>query len=76
MEGISLSISIFNFFIFNISSPSSIRHIIRKMCIRDRLIDEMKEKKGVTQDVDLTAEDLKELAMQFKACLLYTSRCV
>ena len=31
------------------------------------LIDEMKEKKGVTQDVDLTAEDLKELAMQFKA---------
>ena len=31
------------------------------------LIDEMKEKKGVTQDVDLTAEDLKELANQFKA---------
>ncbi len=31
------------------------------------LIDEMKEKKGVTQDVDLTAEDLKELAEQFKA---------
>ncbi len=30
-------------------------------------IDEMKEKKGVTQDVDLTAEDLKELAAQFKA---------
>ena len=30
VEGISLSISIFNFFIFNISSPSSIRHIIRK----------------------------------------------
>ena len=30
------------------------------------LIDEMKEKKGVTQDVDLTAEDLKELANQFK----------
>ena len=30
------------------------------------LIDEMKEKKGVTQDVDLTAEDLKELAEQFK----------
>ena len=26
-----------------------------------QLIDEMKEKKGVTQDVDLTAEDLKEL---------------
>ena len=31
------------------------------------LIDEMKEKKGVTEDVDLTAEDLKELANQFKA---------
>ncbi len=33
----------------------------------EKLIDEMKEKKGVTQDVDLTAEDLKELANQFKA---------
>lgn len=32
----------------------------------EELIDEMKEKKGVTQDVDLTAEDLKELAVQFK----------
>ena len=31
------------------------------------LIDQMKEKKGVTQDVDLTAEDLMELANQFKA---------
>ena len=31
------------------------------------LIDEMKEAKGVTQDVDLTADDLKELANQFKA---------
>ena len=31
------------------------------------LIDEMKEAKGVVQDVDLTAEDLKELANQFKA---------
>ena len=31
------------------------------------LIDEMKEKKGVTQDVELTADDLKELAGQFKA---------
>ena len=31
------------------------------------LIDEMKEKKGVSLDVDLTAEDLKELAGQFKA---------
>ena len=31
------------------------------------LIDEMKEKKGVVQDVELTAEDLKELANQFKA---------
>ena len=33
----------------------------------EELIDAMKEKKGVTQDVDLTAEDLKELAGQFKA---------
>ncbi|MBE5927366.1 MAG: pyruvate, phosphate dikinase [Lachnospiraceae bacterium] len=33
----------------------------------EELIDEMKEKKGVTQDVDLTAEDLQELAAQFKA---------
>jgi len=33
----------------------------------EALIDEMKEKKGVVQDVDLTAEDLKELAGQFKA---------
>ncbi len=32
----------------------------------EELIDEMKEKKGVTQDVDLTAEDLKQLAVQFK----------
>ena len=31
------------------------------------LIDEMKERKGVTLDVDLTAEDLKELANLFKA---------
>ena len=31
------------------------------------LIDEMKEEKGITQDVDLTAEDLKKLADQFKA---------
>ena len=31
------------------------------------LIDRMKEKKGVTQDVDLDANDLKELANQFKA---------
>ena len=31
------------------------------------LIDKMKEAKGVTQDVELTAEDLKELAEQFKA---------
>ena len=31
------------------------------------LIDQMKEKKGVTQDVDLNAADLKELANQFKA---------
>ncbi len=33
----------------------------------EELIDEMKEKKGITQDVDLTAEDLKVLAEQFKA---------
>ena len=33
----------------------------------EELIDEMKERKGVKQDVDLTAEDLKELANQFKA---------
>ena len=33
----------------------------------EELIDEMKEKKGVTQDTELTAEDLKELANQFKA---------
>ena len=33
----------------------------------EQLIDAMKEKKGVTQDVELSAEDLKELAMQFKA---------
>ena len=33
----------------------------------EELIDKMKEEKGVTQDVDLTAEDLKELANQFKA---------
>ncbi len=33
----------------------------------EQLIDEMKEKKGVTQDTELTAEDLKELANQFKA---------
>ena len=33
----------------------------------EELIDEMKEKKGVKQDVELTADDLKELAGQFKA---------
>ena len=33
----------------------------------EELIDKMKEKKGVTQDVDLDADDLKELATQFKA---------
>jgi len=33
----------------------------------EQLIDKMKEEKGVTSDVDLTAEDLKELATQFKA---------
>ena len=33
----------------------------------EELIDKMKEEKGVTQDVELTADDLKELANQFKA---------
>ncbi len=33
----------------------------------EQLIDAMKTKKGVTQDVELDAADLKELAMQFKA---------
>ena len=33
----------------------------------EQLIDAMKEEKGVTNDVDLTAEDLKVLASQFKA---------
>ena len=33
----------------------------------EELIDEMKAEKGVTQDVDLTAEDLQKLAEQFKA---------
>ena len=33
----------------------------------ETLIDEMKEKKGVALDVELTAADLKELAEQFKA---------
>ena len=33
----------------------------------EQLIDAMKEKKSVTYDVDLTADDLKELASQFKA---------
>ena len=33
----------------------------------EELIDKMKEEKGVTQDVELDANDLKELANQFKA---------
>ena len=33
----------------------------------EELIDKMKKKKGVTQDVELDADDLKELANQFKA---------
>ena len=33
----------------------------------EKLIDEMKEKKGVKQDIELDANDLKTLAMQFKA---------
>ena len=33
----------------------------------EQLIDKMKEEKGVTQDIELTADDLKCLAEQFKA---------
>ena len=33
----------------------------------EELIDKMKESRGVTQDTELTADDLKELAEQFKA---------
>ncbi len=33
----------------------------------EELIDKMKEEKGVTQDVELDADDLKKLAAQFKA---------
>ena len=33
----------------------------------EELIDKMKASRGVTQDVELTADDLKELASQFKA---------
>ena len=33
----------------------------------EKLIDQMKERKGVEYDLDLTADDLKELAHQFKA---------
>ena len=33
----------------------------------EQLIDKMKEERGVKQDVELTADDLKELASQFKA---------
>ncbi|MCR5274158.1 MAG: pyruvate, phosphate dikinase, partial [Clostridiales bacterium] len=33
----------------------------------EELIDKMKEERGVNQDVELTADDLKELASQFKA---------
>ena len=33
----------------------------------EALIDELKERKGVTYDVELTADDLKELAGKFKA---------
>ena len=33
----------------------------------EELIDKMKEEKGVSQDIELTADDLKELANQFKA---------
>ena len=37
----------------------------KKYC--EQLIDEMKAKKGVTQDIELDADDLKELARKFKA---------
>ena len=33
----------------------------------EQLIDKMKEEKGVTSDLDLTADDLKELSIQFRA---------
>lgn len=33
----------------------------------EQLIDKMKEERGITQDVELTADDLKQLAGQFKA---------
>ena len=33
----------------------------------EELIDKMKAERGVKLDVELTADDLKELAMQFKA---------
>ena len=33
----------------------------------EELIDKMKAERGVTYDVELTADDLKELAGQFKA---------
>ena len=33
----------------------------------EELIDEMKEKRGIEEDIELTAEDFKELAEQFKA---------
>ncbi len=33
----------------------------------EKIIDEMKEKRGVTQDTDLTADDLKALVGEFKA---------
>ena len=42
----------------------------------EQLIDAMKEKKGVTFDVDLTAEDLKELAGQLKQKSDRTSRMI
>ena len=39
---------------------------VGKKCF-EKLINEMKERNGVTQDDELTAEALKELATQFKA---------
>ena len=43
--------------------------VVMEVCKKyfEELIDKMKEEKGVKEDIELTAEDLKELANQFKA---------
>ena len=43
------------------------RKCTSKLAYLEELIDKMKADRGVKQDVELTAEDLKELANQFKA---------